>query len=164
MPTIGVDFAMRNVTINGKYYKIKVWDTAGQERYQTITNSYYRNAQGVILVYDITNRKSFLDIQKWIDQIDLRTSGKLAKILVGNKCDLIRERVVTYVEGEELAREYHMPFYETSALNDVNVTEVFSKISEDISNHTQEIHLVPPQFKKPVKPLASAMSRWCILL
>lgn len=91
--TIGVDFGMKNIMLNGHRMKIKVWDTAGQERFRTITTSYYRNAQGILLVYDISNRESFLNVRHWIAEIELHTRGHIAIILIGNKCDLLQERV-----------------------------------------------------------------------
>lgn len=108
------------------------WDTAGQERYRTITTSYYRNTQGILLVYDITERKSFNSIRSWVDQIKSHADMHVCKILVGNKCDLIQNRAVSFEEGEALAREFQIPFMETSAFNDINVEEAFMKLAKDV--------------------------------
>lgn len=112
MPTIGIDFKMKTILINGKRVKVQIvriffcrsysclillfqWDTAGQERFRTITTSYYRNSQGVLLVYDITDRNSFVSIRSWIAQINQHADININKILLGNKCDLIGQRVST---------------------------------------------------------------------
>eukprot|EP01036_Dinobryon_divergens_P023919 gene23919-32317_t len=132
MPTIGIDFKMKNVNINGKRVKVQIWDTAGQERFRTITTSYYRNSQGILLVYDITDRNSFLNMRTWVAQIQSNADVNINKILVGNKCDLIQQRAVSFEEGQALAKEFKVPFMETSAMNDINVEEVFMKISKDV--------------------------------
>jgi small GTP-binding protein len=88
-----MDFAIKAIKVQGKRIKAKVWDTAGQERFRTITRSYYRNAQGILLVYDVTKRQSFINIRNWMKEIDFNTRGKVAITLVGNKCDLATERV-----------------------------------------------------------------------
>ena len=141
MPTIGIDFKMKSVMIDGKRVKVQVWDTAGQERYRNITKTYYRNAHGVVLVYDITDRTSFNNIRSWIQQIQVHADVNVNKILVGNKCDLIGQRAVTIDEGEALAREYKMAFFETSAFNDINVDEAFMRISKEVF---QRLESAPP--------------------
>jgi small GTP-binding protein len=93
-PTVGMDFAIKAIKVQGKRIKAKVWDTAGQERFRTITRAYYRNAQGILLVYDVTKRQSFINIRNWMKEIDFHTRGKVAITLVGNKCDLVSERVI----------------------------------------------------------------------
>jgi len=132
MPTIGIDFKMKSVPVDGKRIKVQVWDTAGQERFRTITTSYYRNCQGILLVYDITDRNSFNNIRTWMSQIQLHADNNVCKILLGNKCDLLQQRVINFDEGETLAREFRIPFIETSALNDINVDEAFLRITKDV--------------------------------
>lgn len=95
MFTVGIDFKMKNVEIDDQKVKIQVWDTAGQERFRTITTSYYRSSQGILLVYDITDVKSFQSIRSWISQILLHADINVNKILIGNKCDLQQKRVST---------------------------------------------------------------------
>jgi len=98
---------------------VVLWDTAGQERFRTITYGFYKNANGVILVYDISNRKSFLNIKTWLAAINEHASDSITKVLVGNKTDLDLElREVTRTEGQTTANDYGMPFYEVSAKSD----------------------------------------------
>lgn len=118
--------------IEGKKLKLQVWDTAGQERFQTIALSYYKGAWGIILSYSITDRKSFESIGKWMKQIKENAANDVLLVLVGNKNDLENQRVVSKEEGEKLAEEQNMPFYETSAKEDMNIKEVFMKIGCDI--------------------------------
>ena len=90
-----IDFKMKNVEIDGQKVKVQVWDTAGQERFRTITTSYYRSSQGILLVYDITDRNTFQNIRTWMQQINQHADVSVNKILIGNKCDLHRRRVST---------------------------------------------------------------------
>ena len=103
LPTIGVDFKIRTFEMNGKTVKLQIWDTAGQERFKTITSSYYKGAQGIILVYDITDRQSFKDVENWLAEVEKHASENVIKLLVGNKCDLESARAVTFEEGKEFA-------------------------------------------------------------
>ena len=132
MPTIGVDFQIRYLEINGQKVKVQIWDTAGQERYRTMTQGYYRQCKGVLLVYDITHRGSFDNIKNWMQQISLHAGNDVSKILIGNKCDMSSERQVSYEDGEYLAREFKIPFIETSALNNINVEEAVSILAGDV--------------------------------
>jgi Ras-related protein Rab-1A len=88
MPTIGVDFKIKTVDVDSKQIKLQIWDTAGQERFKTITSSYYKGAHGIIVVYDITDRESFSNIQTWMAEVEKHASDNISRILVGNKCDL----------------------------------------------------------------------------
>lgn len=113
--TIGVDFKLKTVKHDGQLIKLQIWDTAGQERFRTLTASYYRGAQGIIIVYDVTDRDSFENVRTWISEIEKYSQQTVCKILVGNKCDMVESRQVTPEEGRELAEQFHMPFLETSA-------------------------------------------------
>lgn len=92
--TIGVDFKIRTIDLDGKTVKLQIWDTAGQERFRTITSSYYRGAHGIIIVYDVTDMESFNNIKQWLSEIDRYASDNVCKLLVGNKCDLVDSKVV----------------------------------------------------------------------
>lgn len=113
------------------------WDTAGQERFHTLTESYYRNSHGVILVYDVTDRTSFDRIQKWAGQIDAYENLRLSKLLVGNKTDLAEKRMVTTAEGQELAQTLGMAFVETSAKSTDNVEQAFVGIATEILHNIE---------------------------
>ena len=130
--TIGIDFKIRIVDLDGKKVKIQIWDTAGQERFRTITTAYYRGAMGIMLVYDVTDERSFNNIRNWLRNIEQYASDGVNKILVGNKCDDVERRVVERERGAELAREYGLKFMETSAKNNLNVEEAFLTLSRDI--------------------------------
>jgi len=132
--TIGIDFKIKNMEIEGKRVKLQIWDTAGQERFRTITTSYFRGAQGIVLVYDVTDRRSFESIRNWISQIQQHADVHVNKILVGNKCDMLDEKVVTTEEGEKLASEFGMQFFETSAKTDVNVEHSFHSIAKSVKD------------------------------
>lgn len=130
--TIGIDFKIRLVDLDGKKIKIQIWDTAGQERFRTITTAYYRGAMGIMLVYDVTDERSFNNIRNWIRNIDQYASEGVNKILIGNKCDNLERRVVDRERGAELAREYGLKFIETSAKTGINVEEAFLTLARDI--------------------------------
>nr|CAH0105354.1 unnamed protein product [Daphnia galeata] len=132
--TIGVDFAMKTVVIEGKQVKLQIWDTAGQERFRTITQSYYRSANGVLLVYDITKRSSFLSLQKWMEEIRRFTANNISWVLIGNKCDMDSLREVEQVEAlamAELIPEIVLVL-ETSAKDNTNVEQAFVELATEL--------------------------------
>ncbi|ESQ34983.1 hypothetical protein EUTSA_v10008703mg [Eutrema salsugineum] len=124
-PTIGVDFAYRNVRVGDKTIKAQIWDTAGQERFRAITSSYYRGALGALLIYDITRRQTFQNIRKWLSELRDCSSSDTVVVLVGNKSDLRQSREVEEEEGKTLAELEGLYFLETSALENQNVEEAF---------------------------------------
>ncbi|KAL7612733.1 hypothetical protein Lser_V15G05349 [Lactuca serriola] len=130
-PTIGVDFKIKQLTVGGKRLKLTIWDTAGQERFRTLTSSYYRGAQGIILVYDVTRRDTFtslLDI--WAKEVErYSTNQDCVKMLIGNKVDKGLERFVSKEEGVALAKELGCLFYECSATTLENVHKCFEEIA-----------------------------------
>ncbi len=134
MPTIGVDFKIRNNEVDGKTIKLQIWDTAGQERFKTITSSYYKGAHGIIVTYDITDRESFSAIQNWMQEVEKHASDNISRILVGNKCDLDSQRAVSFEEGQELADHYCVRFLETSAKDSKNVEQAFTLMTREIKN------------------------------
>lgn len=102
----GIDFKIKTIELKGKKIKLQIWDTAGQERFHTITTSYYRGAMGIMLVYDITNAKSFDNIAKWLRNIDEHASEDVVKMILGNKCDMSDRRVVSRERGEKIAQDH----------------------------------------------------------
>ncbi|OVA19491.1 Small GTPase superfamily [Macleaya cordata] len=130
-PTIGVDFKIKLLTVGGKRLKLTIWDTAGQERFRTLTSSYYRSAQGIILVYDVTRRESFTNLSDvWAKEVELySTNQDCIKMLVGNKVDRDSERAVTREEGSALAQELGCLFLECSAKTRENVQQCFEELA-----------------------------------
>ncbi|KAJ1271149.1 hypothetical protein BS78_06G106800 [Paspalum vaginatum] len=130
--TIGVDFKIRTIEMDGKTIKLQIWDTAGQERFRTITSSYYRGAHGIIcpqIVYDITDMESFNNVKQWLSEIDRYANDSVCKLLVGNKCDLAETRAVETSVAQAYADEIGIPFLETSAKESINVEEAFLAMS-----------------------------------
>ncbi len=126
--TIGVEFAPKNLEIDGKVVKAEVWDTAGQERFRAVTSAYYHGAVGALLVYAINARASFDNAQRWLDELRTKASEDLQIILVGNKNDLKDQREVTPEEGEAFARKNSVMFIETSALDKFHVEDAFKQL------------------------------------
>jgi len=131
--TIGVDFKIRTIQLDGKTIKLQIWDTAGQERFRTITSSYYRGANGIIVVYDVTDQVSFNNVKQWLQEIDRYACENLNKLLVGNKCDLVSQKAVDYTTAKEFAESLGVPFLETSAKNSTNVEEAFITMAREIN-------------------------------
>lgn len=134
-PTIGVDFKVKMLSLQGKRLKLTIWDTAGQERFRTLTSSYYRGAQGIILVYDVTRRATFTDLSDvWLKEVDRFSTNKdCIKMLIGNKVDLEEsERVVTKKEGIAFARQHGCLFLEASAKTSINVQRCFEELVHKI--------------------------------
>lgn len=131
--TIGVDFSVRTVDIEGKKIKMQVWDTAGQERFRTITQSYYRSAHGAIIAYDITRRPTFDSVSHWIKEVELYGATNVVLVLIGNKCDLEPERQVQFEEACNLAKEAGiLAALETSAKESQNVEEAFMMMAREL--------------------------------
>jgi len=131
--TVGVDFKIRTVEIEDKTIKLQLWDTAGQERFKTVTNTYFRGAHGVILVYDITESKSFSDLNNWLKEVKDHAPPNAVLMVVGNKCDL-DSRAVSTKQGKEFAQSKEALFLETSAKEDTNVTKAFLSLAETIKS------------------------------
>ena len=137
--TVGVEFGTKDFKIENNIVKVQIWDTAGQERYRSITNAYYKGAKGSLLVYDITNPKTFESLDKWLS--DLKTNGeeKISIILVGNKTDLEDQRKISVEQGKEKAEFYKLAFIETSALNGNNIEKAFSELITDVYKNHHEL-------------------------
>ncbi|XP_015264794.1 PREDICTED: ras-related protein Rab-19 [Gekko japonicus] len=131
--TIGVDFTVRSLEIDGKKVKIQVWDTAGQERFRTITQSYYRSAHGAILAYDMTRRSTFESIPHWIHEIEKYGAANLVLMLIGNKSDETEKRQVLFEDACTLAEKHGLlAVLETSAKEAQNVDEVFILMAKEL--------------------------------
>ncbi|OMJ91514.1 hypothetical protein SteCoe_5884 [Stentor coeruleus] len=132
--TIGVDFKIKTVEIEHKIFKLQIWDTAGQEKFRTITSSYYRGAHGIIVVFDVTNKDSFLNVGNWMNEITKYASDNVNKLLIGNKTDLVDRRVVSTEEAKELADSLGVTYIETSAKTAIGVEESFIKMTASIKS------------------------------
>ena len=137
VPTIGVDFKVKSLEIDKRTIKLQIWDTAGQERFRNVISSYFKGAHGILLIFDITSRDSFKELENWLGEVERNASSQILKILIGNKCDLEEEREISKDEGEAFAMRNGMQYIETSAKNNTNVDQAFealAKIMVDYSN------------------------------
>mmetsp|Transcript_20505 Transcript_20505/g.19735 ORF Transcript_20505/g.19735 Transcript_20505/m.19735 type:complete len:217 (-) Transcript_20505:284-934(-) len=130
--TIGVDFRFRTVKIDNKTVKLQIWDTAGQERFRTITSAYYRGADGIIMVYDVTSQDSFDHVNDWLKEVNKYASKGTCKLLVGNKSDRTADKLVTAESAKEFADELGIAFLETSAKSAKNVEEAFLTMAGEL--------------------------------
>jgi len=159
--TIGIDFKIKTVELSGKKIKLQIWDTAGQERFHTITTSYYRGANGIMLVYDITNAKSFENISKWLRNIEEHASEDVEKMLLGNKCDMDDKRVIPKERGEMIAREHGIKFYETSAKSNINIETAFLALATDILHKTPAKDTAQGNQGLDIKPSGNSSKNCC---
>jgi len=139
--TIGVDFKIKTMNVGDKMVKLQIWDTAGEERFRTITSSYYRGAQGIIVVYDITDVDSFNNVKQWLSEIDRYASENVDKLLVGNKSDLEPARQVTKAMAEEFAESLQVKCIETSAKESSNVDDAFRSMAFTIMSRMDKFML-----------------------
>ena len=137
--TVGVEFGTRDFKIENNTVKVQIWDTAGQERYRSITNAYYKGAKGSLLVYDITNPKTFENVDKWLSDLKTNAEEKISVVLVGNKTDLEGERKITLEQGKEKAELFKLAFIETSALNGNNIEKAFNELISDVYKNHHEL-------------------------
>ena len=156
MATIGLDYRLKSIKLkNGKSIKLQIWDTAGQDRFRAITKNYYKGSHGIILIYDVTSRRTFESIRNWVSQIREEATEKVTIYLVANKIDMDEDRKVKKEEGEKLAKELGLPFMETSAKSGINVDKIFDdlveriyKIYGDVSQSEIKLSLLKPKKKK----------------
>ncbi|KAB5519012.1 hypothetical protein DKX38_023331 [Salix brachista] len=130
--TIGVEFATRTLQVDGKTVKAQIWDTAGQERYRAITSAYYRGAVGALLVYDITKRQTFDNVQRWLRELRDHADSNIVIMMAGNKSDLKHLRAVQEQDGHAFAEKEGLSFLETSALEGTNIEKAFQTILTEI--------------------------------
>ncbi|KAM3867469.1 LOW QUALITY PROTEIN: ras and EF-hand domain-containing protein homolog [Diretmus argenteus] len=137
--TLGVDFQMKTLIVDGEPTLLQLWDTAGQERFRSIAKSYFRRADGVLLLYDVTCEKSFLNVREWVDMIEDVSQDDIPIMLVGNKCDLRQEGIscVPTSYGEKLAMTYNALFCETSAKDGSNILEAVLHLAREV---TKQVH------------------------
>ena len=134
LSTIGLDYRLKTLTLkNKKSIKLQIWDTAGEDRFRAITKNYYKGANGIILIYDVTNLQTYENVKNWITQIREEANPNVIIYLAGNKIDIPEEsRAVKTSDGQKIAEEYQLPFKETSAKDGMNVNEIFQELVEKI--------------------------------
>ena len=139
LSTIGLDYRLKTMTLkNNKNIKLQIWDTAGQDRFRALTKNYYKGANGIILIYDISTTQTFENVKVWINQIKEEANANVIIYLVGNKIDLPTDkRTVSEEEGQKLANEYKFLFKEASAKEGTNVNEIFQELVEKIDAETK---------------------------
>ena len=135
--TIGVDFKIKIIELDGTKIKLTIWDIAGGERFRALTSAYYKGAKGCVIVYDITNKRSFDNVKEWIGQIEEYASAGVQILLVGTNCHMEDKRQVTTERGEQLATEHRTKFMEVSAETGHNVEECFIALARDIKRQIE---------------------------
>ena len=148
LSTIGLDYRLKTITLkNNRTVKLQIWDTAGQDRFRAITKNYYKSANGVLLIYDISNLQTYENVKNWISQIREEANPNVIIYLVGNKIDLPKEkRVVNIEDGEKIAEEFEIKFKEASAKSGTNVNEIFEELVEQIDEKFSKLEA--PKKKK----------------
>ena len=140
LATVGLDYYSKNEEINNQAIQIKLWDTAGQERFKALTQNYFRNAEGVLLAFDVTNEESFNNLKDWISSIKINMEAKnifLPLIVVGNKIDMENDREITKEEAEKFASENKYKYFETSAKTGEGVDEAIKELINLVLNQNQ---------------------------
>lgn len=137
--TIGIDFKIRTIESKGKKIKLQVWDTAGQERFRTITTAYYRGAMGIVLIYDVTDARTFENVENWFQTVTQHANEDAQIFLVGNKSDDEENRQVSREQGEQLASKLGVPFLEASAKTNENVESIFYELAGIIQDKHVEV-------------------------
>ena len=162
LSTIGLDYRLKSMTLkNKKNIKLQIWDTAGQDRFRAITKNYYKGANGIILIYDVTNLQTFENVKNWITQIREEANKNVVIFLAGNKADLPEEsRAVQKEDGQKMAEEYNIPFQETSAKEGINVNETFQELVEKIDEVFSKLE-IPKTKQKNILFNGKKKKSWC---
>jgi len=159
--TIGVDFRFRTINIENKTVKLQIWDTAGQERFRTITSAYYRGADGIIMVYDVTSSESFDHVEEWLSEVDRYANENTSKLLVGNKADLIEEKQVPEDTAQRFADKLNIPFLETSAKTATNVDAAFLTMAKELIKTREKQNGDAAPQKIRLKPVTKNKKKGC---
>ena len=164
MSTIGLDYRLKTVKLpNEKKIRAQIWDTAGQDRFRAITKNYYKGSNGIILIYDVTDKKSFEGVKNWIEQIRDEVTQEVLIYLVGNKIDKKEERKISKEEGKKLADSFGVQFYESSAKTGENIDIIFYNLLKDIDNLYSANEEVPVRGKKISKISKKKLKEKCCL-
>ena len=130
--TVGVEFGSKIISINNQQIKMQIWDTAGQEKYKSVSSIYYKGAKGALLVYDISRKETFNNLNRWVNEIKNNSDENINILLIGNKCDLEEGRQISQEEAFEKAKEINAGFLEVSALQAVNIEKAFKYLIQQI--------------------------------
>ena len=162
LSTIGLDYRLKSMTLkNNKNIKLQIWDTAGQDRFRAITKNYYKGANGIILIYDVTNMQTYENVKNWISQIKEEASPNVIIYLVGNKIDVpVEQRLIKAEDGQKIADEFNLPFKEASAKDGTNVNEIFQELLEEIDEKYAKIE-VPKGERKNQLFTGKKKKSWC---
>ena len=167
-PTLGIDYKINKVEVDGTEIKLQIWDTAGQERFKSITENFYKGAQGIILVFDLTDQESFSTIRNWLKNIYEKAGRSVVVCLLGNKLDIVekanvdpgfridRKRFVPDHEIDELIKEVPIKFMKSSAKNDININESFQYLASQIKKQKADLGQNRPGSKLKPKPKKSS--------
>ena len=139
LSTLGVDFAMHSVNIDGQSIRLRMWDLGGQQRYRNITYSYYRGIDGVLIVYDITNLQSFNNVEYWLSEINRLAQKQVPCLLVGTKTDLDKHRAITLNQVQKMGEKHRVRVIETSSKNDKNIENCFVELCQLMKNTTDNM-------------------------
>ena len=160
--TIGLDYRLKSMVLkNGKNIKLQIWDTAGKDRFRAITKNYYKGANGIILIYDVTNPKTYDNVKNWVTQIREEASPNVVVYLCGNKIDMKEERKVKEEDGKIMAEEFGFPFNETSAREGININETFEDLVERIDSVYSKLDININKTKKNKLYKGKAKSSCC---
>ena len=162
LSTIGLDYRLKSMTLkNNKNIKLQIWDTAGQDRFRAITKNYYKGANGIILIYDVTNMQTYENVKNWISQIKEEANPNVIIYLVGNKIDVPDDqRLVKPEDGQKIADEFNLPFNEASAKDGTNVNEIFQELLEQIDEKYSKLE-VPKGERKNQLFTGKKKKSWC---
>ena len=139
IPTIAVEFCTKEIELcDGTKVKVQIWDTAGEERFKSLAMTYYRKAFGILLLFDVTKKSSFMACKNYLEEVRINSDKKCVIYLVGNKIDLVDERVITKEVAEEFAKSENIKYIETSAVKNMKVSEAFTSLLNDIYKVKQE--------------------------
>jgi small GTP-binding protein len=139
--TIGVDFFLSNIIKNNTEYVLHIWDTSGQEKFNSIITTYYRNIAVALLIFDVSDRQSFLKLSKWFTNIEYYCKKDTIIKLIGNKCD--KPKAVSLKEIKDLCYDYKLEYIEVSAKNNINIEDIFTNIIDEVDTKLIECSLVP---------------------
>lgn len=163
--TLSCEYFIHNENIDGRAVKLLIWDTAGQERYRSMTQTYLRGAKGILVVYSVTDRSSFTNVRRWMDDV-VNVCTNYSLILVGNKSDLVDQRIVTFEEGNQLAKSLGIQFFETSLFEErqpahgTRVSQIFKSLIEMIYQR-EDVGTVSTDMRTPVLAVASSRISGC---